>query len=232
MEKRFKKMKERPMAERPYEKCQETGPESLSDGELLAVILRTGTRERNVLEMAWELLDAHPSKKGLLGLCHMDREMLTRISGIGKVKATQILCLLELSRRIARISAPGEGEFSSPECVAAYYMEHMRHLEKERVILLLLDERNRMIREIVLSDGSENAAFVSTREIFRKAISCGAARIILIHNHPSGLPEPSREDLTLTRMIKEAGEMMGVPLIDHIIIGDRCFTSLKEKSII
>ena len=232
MEKRFKKMKERPVAERPYEKCQETGPESLSDGELLAVILRSGTKERSVLEMAWELLDAHPSKKGLLGLCHMDREMLTHIPGIGDVKATQILCLLELSRRIARISDSGEGDFSCPEQVAGYYMEHMRHLDNEKVILLLLDNRNRLIRELVLSVGSENAAFVSVREIFRKALNVHAAGLILLHNHPSGLPEPSRDDLVLTKNIKEAGEMMGIPLLDHIIIGDLCFTSLKEQQML
>ena len=232
MEKRFQKMKERPVAERPYEKCQETGPESLSDGELLAVILRSGTQGRSVLEMAWELLDAHPSQKGLLGLCHMDREMLTSIPGIGNVKATQILCLLELSRRIARISVSGDGDFSCPEHVAAYYMEHMRHLDKEKVLLLLLDSRNRMIRELVLSVGSENAAFVSVREIFQKALNANAARVILLHNHPSGLPEPSRDDLVLTRTIKEAGEMMGIPLLDHIIIGDLCFTSLKEQGVL
>lgn len=232
MEKRFKKMKERPVAERPYEKCQETGPESLSDGELLAVILRSGTQERNVLEMAWELLDAHPSKKGLLGLCHMDREMLTGISGIGNVKAAQILCLIELSRRIARVSASGDGEFSCPEQVAAYYMEHMRHLDHEKVLLLLLDSRNRLIRELVLSVGSENAAFVSVREIFRKALNAHAAGVILLHNHPSGIPEPSRDDLVLTRTIKEAGEMVGIPLLDHIIIGDLCFTSLKEQDML
>ena len=232
MEKRFKTMKERPASERPYEKCQKAGPQALSDGELLAVILRNGTRERSVLEMAWEILDAHPVRKGLLGLCHMNRDMLLAVPGIGNVKATQLLCLIELSRRIARISASSEGEFNSPDQVAAYYMEDMRHLERERVLLILLDAGNRRMNEIILSDGSEHAAFVSVREIFRSALQAGAAGVIMMHNHPSGHPEPSREDLVLTRKIKEAGEMMGIPLLDHIIIGDRCFTSLKETDLL
>ena len=232
MEKRYKTMKERPVTERPYEKCQETGPETLSDGELLAVILRTGTREMSVLEMAWALLDAHPSRKGLLGLCHMDREMLTSIPGIGKVKAAQILCLVELSRRIARASNPGKEDFSSPEYIAAYYMEHMRHLEKEQVNLLFLDGRLQLLKELLLSEGCENSAVVSVKSIFQEAFRVRASGVVMIHNHPSGSPEPSRADLVLTRRIKEAGEMLGIPLIDHIIIGDRRFVSLKEQDML
>ncbi len=232
MRKRFMTMKERPVTERPYEKCQETGPETLSDGELLAVILRTGTREQSVLEMAWELLEAHPTRKGLLGLCHMDRNMLTQIPGIGQVKASQILCMVELSRRIARASVPEAGEFSSPDYIAAYYMEYMRHLEKERVLLLLLDIRHRLLQEILLSQGTENSAFVPVREIFQEALRHKAVYVILIHNHPSGSPEPSREDLLLTSRVREAGDMVGIPLLDHIIIGDRCYTSLKEQQLI
>ena len=232
MEKRFKTMKERPVTERPYEKCQETGPETLSDGELLAVILRTGTKDRSVLEMSWELLDKHPTMKGLEGLCHMSRESLEQIPGIGRVKATQILCVIELSRRIARTSIGGEGDFSSPEYIAAYYMEHMRHLEREQVLLLLLDGRYRLIRELVLSSGTESGALVSVKAVFQEAFRCEAAKLVMIHNHPSGHPEPSREDLVVTRRIKEAGEMMEIPLLDHIIIGDRCFTSLKEQKML
>lgn len=231
MEKRFRTMKERPVTERPYEKCQETGPETLSDGELLAVILRTGTRQQSVLELAWELLSAHPARKGLLGLCHMDREMLTRIPGIGHVKASQILCLIELSRRIARAAVPRDEEFCSPEIIAAYYMEDLRHLEKERVLLLLLDGRHHLLREIILSKGTENGAEVPVKDIFREALRYGAVNVILIHNHPSGYPEPSRADLMLTGRIREAGEMIGIPLLDHIIIGDKCFISLKEQEL-
>lgn len=232
MEKRFKTMKERPVTERPYEKCQETGPETLSDGELLAVILRTGSREQSVLEMAWELLSAHPTRKGLLGLCHMDRETLLKIPGIGNIKASQILCMLELSRRIARASVPEDGEFSSPEYIAAYYMEHMRHLEKERVLLLLLDGRHRLLKEIVLSRGTENGALVPVREIFQEVFRYNAATVVLIHNHPSGCPEPSREDMLITRRVREAGDLLGIPLLDHVIIGDNCFISMKEQQLI
>ena len=230
--KRFVTMKERPESERPYEKCQETGPETLTDGELLAVILRTGIQNKSVLEICWEVLDAHPTCKGLAGLSHLDREMLERIPGVGRVKATQILCIAELSRRIARASVKGDGTFTSPDYIAAYYMEHMRHLEKERVMLLLLDSRHRLIREIILSEGTENTAFVPLKPIFQEALTWKASKFVLIHNHPSGNPEPSREDLLTTRRVKEAGEMVDLPLLDHIIIGDRCYTSLKEQGLL
>lgn len=229
MEKRFKTMKERPLSERPYEKCMENGPEMLSDGELLAVILRTGSRDCSALELAWKILDRHPARKGLAGLAHLSYDMLRQVPGIGRVKAVEILCVVELSRRLARASLPEEGEFDSPEYIAAYYMEQMRHLERERVLLLLLDGRHRLIREVLLAQGTEREAPISVRAIFQEAVRSEAVFLILMHNHPSGCPEPSREDLLLTRRIKETGELMGIPLVDHIIIGDQCFVSLKER---
>ncbi|MDD7114081.1 MAG: DNA repair protein RadC [Lachnospiraceae bacterium] len=229
MEKQFKKMKERPLSERPYEKCLEFGPESLSDGELLAVLLRSGTRECSSLELAWTILEKHPVYKGIAGLYHLNLPMLKEIPGIGNVKAIEILCVGELSKRLARASIDLETDFSSPDYIAAYFMESMRHLETEKVMLLLLDGRHRLLKEVSLSKGDTNSAFVSVKGIFLEAFRFEAASIVLIHNHPSGYPEPSREDLVLTRRVKEAGELLGIPLLDHIIIGDRCFVSLREQ---
>lgn len=119
--------------------------------------------------------------------------------------------------------------FSSPEYIASYYMEEMRHLCVEKVMLLLLDGRHRLMKEILLSKGTANSSWVPVRTIFVEALRYEAVYMILIHNHPSGCPEPSREDLVITKQIKEAGELLGIPLSDHIIIGDKCYTSLREQ---
>ena len=173
MEKRFKTMKERPATERPYEKCLEYGPESLSDGELLAVILRSGTRECSALELAWKILEKHPVYKGIAGLYHMKIGMLKEIPGIGNVKAIEILCILELSKRLSRASVAREADFSSPDYIAAYYMESMRHLEEERVLLLLLDGKHHLMKEVFLSQGTANSAYVSVKSIFIEAFRHG-----------------------------------------------------------
>jgi len=225
-------MKERPVTERPYEKCLASGAQSLTDGELLAVILRCGTKNLSVLELACLLLEKHPVYKGISGLHHLDYQMLLEIPGIGKVKATNLLCVLELSKRLARSSVAEMYDFSSPENVAAYFMEELRHLEEERVKLLLLNTRQKMIRETTLSAGTTNQAYVPVREIFLAALKHSAAAVLLVHNHPSGEPGPSKEDILLTRRVKEAGELLDIPLLDHVIIGDHCYVSLKEKGLI
>ena len=229
MEKRFKTMKDRPAAERPYEKCLKEGPKGLTDGELLAVILRTGTKDCPALELAWNILDRHPVYKGLAGLTHLNLEMLRQIPGIGSVKAIESLCVVELSVRLSRASIPMETDFCSPEYIAAYYMEHMRHLEAEKVFLLLLNGRGQLLKEVLLSEGTAGCAYVSVKSIFLEAFRSEAVSIILIHNHPSGCPEPSREDLVFTRQVQEAGKMLGIPLTDHIIVGDRCYLSMREQ---
>ncbi len=231
MEKNNLKMKNRPKSERPYEKCLENGPESLSDGELLAVILRTGTTEKTSLEVAWDILECHPVYKGLASLHHLNLEMLKQVSGIGNVKGIEILCVAELAKRLARSSVTLEEDFSSPEYIASYYMESMRHLDYEKVMLLLLNGKHRLIREVSLSSGTSTNAPVSIKQIFVEALRYGAVYMILIHNHPSGDTAPSREDIVLTRKIKEAGQLMGIPLSDHIIIGNQCFLSLREEQI-
>lgn len=208
MERQSVTMKQRPETERPYEKCLKAGAESLTDGELLAVLIRCGTKNYSALELAFALLDRHPVYKGLAGLYHLD---------------------MELSKRLARASIKEESDFSSPEYIASYYMEEMRHLCVEKVMLLLLDGRHRLMKEILLSKGTANSSWVPVRTIFVEALRYEAVYMILIHNHPSGCPEPSREDLVITKQIKEAGELLGIPLSDHIIIGDKCYTSLREQ---
>lgn len=222
-------MKNRPETDRPYEKCLENGPESLSDGELLAVILRTGSRNCSSLELAWKVLSCHPVYQGILSLHHMDLERLKNIPGIGNVKAIEILCIAEIAKRLSKASVNLEQDCSSPEYIVQYYMESMRHLDYERVMLLLLNGKHRLVREIALSQGSANSAFVSVRQIFIEALHYGAVYMILVHNHPSGEPSPSREDLILTGKVKEAGELLEIPLSDHIIIGNQCYISLKEE---
>ncbi|MBR5047451.1 MAG: DNA repair protein RadC [Eubacterium sp.] len=232
MEQQFLRMKDRPPGERPYEKCLEYGVEALTDGELLAVMLRNGTRDCSSVDMAWRLLDLHPSFKGLAGLCHLSMEEFQSIPGIGAVKAIQLKCVLELSRRLSRTGFTETFEFHSPEDIASYYMESMRHLDYEKVQLLLLNGRHCLLKEITLTMGDSNNAYVPVKNIFSQAIRSEAVYLILVHNHPSGCPEPSREDLMITRRIKEAGEMLGIPLSDHIIIGDRCFYSMKDNDIL
>lgn len=229
---RKRRMKDLPSTERPYEKCLKYGPEALSDGELLAVLIRSGTREYTALELACQLLDRHPVYKGLTGLYRLDRSQMKTIPGIGDVKATELLCVLELSRRIAKTSRSELLDLSSPENIADCYMEEMRHLDYEIVKLLLLDGRQQLIDELVLSKGTANSAIVPVRNIFSAALKAGASFVILLHNHPSGQPDPSRQDLMMTDQVKNVGNNLDIPLLDHIIIGDNKYISLREQGFI
>lgn len=215
--------------ERPYEKCERFGASNLTDAELLAVILRTGTKGENSLDLARNLLHPDFGNSGLHNIHQWTMERLMRVRGIGKVKAIQILCLSELSKRMARETAAEGLDFSSPTTIARYYMEDMRHRNREVLKLLLLNTRSRLIGETNISIGTVDMALVSPRELFIEAFQKDASAIILLHNHPSGDPTPSREDVRITRRVYEAGMLIGIELLDHIIIGNNCFVSLKEK---
>lgn len=228
----MKKIKELNTEERPYEKCERFGPENLTDSELLAVLLRTGTRGENSLELAKRLLYSDHFQGGLLGIHRWSYEQLTRIKGIGKVKAIQILCLCELARRLSKASAGPELKFDTPETIARYYMEDLRHQKQEAMKLLLLNTKSRLIGESNISRGTVNASVISPRELFVEALQKDAVSIILLHNHPSGDPAPSREDILITRRVHEAGMMIGVELLDHIIIGDNRYSSMREDGIL
>lgn len=224
-------IKEMYQDERPYEKCERFGAENLTDAELLAVILRTGTRGENSLELARRLMHPHPGRSGLADMHKWSVERLMRVRGIGKVKAVQIRCLCELSKRMAQEAASEGLDFSSPRSIAQYYMEDMRHRDREVLKLLLLNTRARLISESNISTGTVDMALISPRELFIEAFQKGASYIILLHNHPSGDPAPSSEDVRITRRVREAGALIGIELLDHIIIGDNCFTSMKEKGL-
>lgn len=226
------KMKELSENERPYEKCLRYGAEYLSDTELLAVLLRTGVKGMNSLELAQKILQTPSEGTGLLNIHHLTLQKLKNIRGIGTVKAIQILCLSELAKRLAKTSA-GEGLIlNNPSTIAEYYMEELRHQKQEQMKLLMLNTKTKLIGEADISKGTVNASLVSPRELFIEALNQEAVSIILVHNHPSGDPTPSKSDILLTKRVKDAGDLIGIELLDHIIIGNNCYISFSEQKMI
>lgn len=220
-------------ADLPYEKFMLLGPAALNEAELLAIILRTGTRNCPALKLAEKILSlSGKNRSGLNQLHHISLRELMEIPGIGEVKAVKIKCVAELALRMSKERAASALCFDVPETVADYYMEYMRHQEKEVVLLLLLDNKLNLIEEYMVSIGTVNASLVSAREIFIQALKSRACHLILLHNHPSGDPKPSDQDILITQKIKEAGELMDISLVDHIIIGDGCHVSFKEEHLI
>lgn len=215
---------------RPYEKFLRFGAENLTESELLAVLLRTGSRDEDAEELAARILEmASYGKQGLLGLHQISMEQLLQIKGIGKVKAIQIKCIMEFCTRVARSKAKEGLSFTRSGSVAAYYMETLRHKNRECILLLMLDAKGHLLKETELSRGTVTASLLSPREVFVEALKTEAVNIILLHNHPSGDPTPSKEDLSSTANIAKMGMMLNIPLIDHIIIGDNKYISFKEK---
>lgn len=225
-------MKHLPPQMQPYEKCITYGPDFLTDAELIACILRSGTKEYTSVALADHLLNLRKGKEGLGGLCSLTFEELTAVPGIGKVKALQIQCIFELAKRMSRQKAAKTLNFSDPESVAEYYMEDFRHKEQEHLLLLLLDNKSNLLGEKVMFTGTVNASIVSPREIYLEAFRYHAVGIILLHNHPSGDPTPSDADRRMTRKIREAGSFLDIPLLDHIVIGDKNYVSFREKGYI
>ena len=224
-------MKDIPNAERPYEKCLKQGAEALSDAELLAVLLRTGTKGENVLALSKRLL-YQDGGAGLLGIHQFSFQSLMKLKGIGKVKAVQILCLSELAKRLSKASVEPRLRFSSSQSVAEYYMEDLRHRNQEVMKLLLLNSKAELIDETNISKGTVNASLVTPRELFVEALKKEAVSMILLHNHPSGDPTPSRDDILTTKRISECGLLIGIELLDHIIIGNNCYVSFQEENLL
>lgn len=223
-------VKELPDTERPYEKCYEKGAEYLSDAELLAVILRTGTNGIRSVELAQNILNRQES--GLLNLYNLSKEELMDIPGIGKVKAIQLKCIAELSKRMSRLSLKEKVTLKDAKTVAEYYMEQMRHETKEILLVSLFTSKGRLITEEVISVGTISSSVVSPREIFYAAIIHNAAYLIMLHNHPSGDPTPSANDRKVTRRMNECGQYMNIRLADHIIIGDNSYYSFRENGLL
>lgn len=225
-------MKELPKEERPYEKCTHYGANSLTNVELLAILLRTGTKGVTALELARSILNPLHMNSNILNIHHWNREQLLKVNGIGGVKAVQILCISELTKRLSKATAHQGLSFTNPSSIADYYMEDLRHQKQEQLKLLLLNTKAKLIGETDISKGTVNASLISPRELFLEALNKNAVSIILLHNHPSGDPAPSKEDILITKRVIEAGNLIGIELLDHIIIGNNSYTSMRESRLI
>jgi DNA repair protein RadC len=218
-----------PLADRPRERLRQHGPIPLSDSELLAILLRVGGKSGNAVEVSRRLLE---NVGGLHGLRTKSLEELTGLQEMGVAKSSVLVAAIELGRRIASTKlADSNPLLSSPESVAELIMYEMSALDQEYLKTILVDTRNRLIKIITVYHGSLNASIVRVGEVFRDAIRCNAAGIIVTHNHPSGDPSPSAEDIRITSALVEAGQLLDMPVLDHIIIGRGSYISLREKGL-
>ncbi|WP_216828803.1 RadC family protein [Alkalihalobacterium elongatum] len=215
-----------PSHERPRERLLAEGARFLSNQELLAIILRTGSKEESVLQLAQRVLQKFD---GLTMLREATVEELQEIKGIGEAKAVEVCAVLELGRRITSLKLDDRYVIRSPEDVSRYVMEDMRSLTQEHFVCLYLNTKNHVLHRETIFIGSLNASIVHPREVFKEALRRSAASFICLHNHPSGDPTPSREDIEVTKRLSECGKIIGIELLDHVIIGDRTYISLKEK---
>lgn len=213
---------------RPRERMENYGPKALADHELLAILLRTGTRDKHVVGLALDLLN---KTDNLYNLRHISMQELMEIPGIGRVKAIEILAAIEFGRRVARTTQVKEGTVMSSSWVGNYLMKEMSGLTQENVVALYLNTKNEIIKKETIFIGSLNSSVAHPREIFKGAVRYSAARIILAHNHPSGNTEPSEADFSFTRRVADAGELMGIEVIDHIIVGEEDYLSLREHGL-
>ncbi|GIQ70177.1 UPF0758 protein YsxA [Xylanibacillus composti] len=222
-------LRELPAGERPRERMLASGEQALANAELLAILIRTGTQSESAIALAQRLLR---EAEGLHNLVDMSVEQLTAIKGIGTAKALQIKAGIELGKRLARTAKKNAFRIHSPQDVADYIKEDVRYLCNEHFICLYLNTKNGVIGHETLSVGSLNASIVHPREVFRAAMKRACASIICVHNHPSGDPTPSPEDIQITRRLAEAGQIVGIELLDHVIVGDQDFISLKEQGLL
>ncbi|MBE3575428.1 MAG: DNA repair protein RadC [Firmicutes bacterium] len=221
-------LKRLPPLERPREKLHARGVAALSDSELLAVCLHTGTSDESALALADRLLARFG---GLRGLASVQPDELCAVRGVGPAKAARVAAALELGRRLAYQEAAQRVTLPTPEAVARFMMPEMRFLEKEHFRVILLDTKNQVIEVHLVSVGTLSSSLVHPRELFRQSIRRGCASVILVHNHPSGDPTPSPEDIQVTRRLQAAGELLGIDVLDHIIIGDNKYVSLRQQGL-
>ncbi len=214
--------------ERPRERLRQLGAEALRDAELLAVLFRTGTRKRGAVALADDLLREY---RGLRGLAQASVEELQRFPGVGIVKSLEIKAALELGRRLAKHTEPKSNRIHCAEDVVQHVMLDYKDREVEHFIVLLLNSRNSVLRTVEISSGGLDATIALPRDVFRQAVRENASAIIVCHNHPSGDPEPSAEDVTLTKRLFNAAEILGLRFLDHVVIGDGRYVSLKERNL-
>jgi DNA repair protein RadC len=218
-----------PKEVRPREKLLQYGASALSDIELLAIMLRTGTTSKSVLHLAEDVL-AQYKDKGLAAIMHISPQEIASIHGIGLAKAATVVAAVELGRRLSERAARTLEKVEGPEDVARYVIPSLRFEQKEHFLAMFLDIRNRILALSTISVGSLTSSIAHPREVFREAIRYSAASVILVHNHPSGDPAPSREDIQLTKQMMKAGEIMGIPVLDHVVVAGDNFVSLKEAN--
>lgn len=219
-------LKEIPASDRPRERMIQAGPGALSNAELLAILLRTGSTEESVMSLSCRVLN---QVGGLRGLKSTSFEELTALKGIGPAKALLIMAGLELGKRMSSALPSDRIVIRSPKDAADIMMEEMRYHTQEHFVCLYLNTKNHIIGRETIFIGSLNSSIVHPREVYKEAIRRSSASVICLHNHPSGDPAPSREDIDVTRRLQEAGRILGIELLDHVIIGDGRFYSLKEK---
>ncbi len=218
-----------PIDERPREKLLKRGREALSDAELLAILIGSGTGRITALDLGKTLLRDFGS---LGSLAARPAQELRRYKGLGEARSVSLIAAFELGRRTAAESAPGRHRIGGPDDVVRHYGPLLRDLQQEVFRVLLLDSANHLVRDVVISTGILNCSLVHPREVFRPAILEPAAGIILLHNHPSGNPEPSPEDQQVTRQLAETGKIMGIPVHDHIIVAREKYCSFAERGIL
>ncbi|WP_075035078.1 RadC family protein [Halobacillus dabanensis] len=219
-------IKDVPRQDRPRERMIDLGASHLSNQELLAILLGSGTKKESVMELSNRLLVHF---EGIMLLKDATIEELTAIRGIGVAKAVLLLSAIEMGKRMQKMKPVERYMIRSPEDGADFVMEEMRDLKQEHFICLFLNTKNQVLHRQTIFIGSLNASIVHPREVYKEAVKRSAASIICAHNHPSGDPTPSQEDIQVTRRLKECGKMIGIELLDHLVIGDRKFISLKEK---
>ncbi len=226
----IKTIKEIPANDRPREKMASKGAAALTDAELIAILLRTGTAEKSAIDIADELTADGGLYKRLAGITHLTE--LTNIKGLGQAKAAAVLAALEIGRRIASAKPVDKIHFSSPQDGAAFLMPRLRYAAKEQFVVILLNSKNKVLGTELVSEGSLSSSVVHPREVFQPAILQHAASVVVAHNHPSGDPKPSAQDREITKMLAQAGNVLGVPLLDHLIIGDGTYYSFQEDGAI
>lgn len=218
-------VRELPSAERPRERLQHFGPQTLSTAELLAIILHTGTRGGSVLELANKLLTRYG---GLSGLVRADFRELCAEHGMGEAKSAQVKAALEIGRRLALLQVDARYKISTPAEAANLVMLEMAYLDNEQMRILVLDSKGQLVEKVNLYQGTANSSVLRAAEVFRPAVIRNCPAIILCHNHPSGDPAPSPDDIKATKQLVAAGRVLDIELVDHLIIGHQRFVSLKE----
>lgn len=221
------KMKELPILERPYEKLEMYGEQTLSNAELIAIIIKSGTRDESSVTIAQKILSLGKSEKeNLRFLQNISIEEFMSIKGVGKVKAIQLKALCELTKRMSRPINTNQIQINSPEDVADLLTDEMRYDKREIVKAIILNSKNVILKIVDVCFGGTNSAILKPKDVLQEAIKIGAPKIILVHNHPSGDPTPSKSDFEFTDRLKNASEILGVELLDHIVIGDYGFNSI------